>query len=214
MTTDKRVWKKRAARIGVMMCFAGILAMAMLAQRGGGTIMARVGRVVDGDTLVVRLSRRKPHVRLIGVDTPESAHPAEPVEHFGLEAAVFARSRLDGQTVELVMDRTGDTVDAYGRLPQFVYLDGGELSNAPSSAKATAMRFADSITRCRASLSRSRIRRTFRGGAYGCRVRPGYAERKMLRVFSSGWPRSAPSRAIRTRDIGVDHLLPGSALAW
>ena len=130
MNTDRRLRKKRAARIGVMMCFAGILAMAMLAQRGGRTIMPRVERVIDGDTRVVRYQGESHTGRLIGVATAESVHPAEPVEHFGAEAAVFARSRLDGQTVELVMDRTGDTVDAYGRLPQFVYLDGGELSNA------------------------------------------------------------------------------------
>ena len=37
MNTDKRLRKKRAARIGGMMCFAGILAMATLAQRGSGS---------------------------------------------------------------------------------------------------------------------------------------------------------------------------------
>ena len=81
-------------------------------------------RVVDGDTRVVRYQGGNRTVRLIGVDTPESVHPTQPVEHFGLVASDFARSRLDGQTGRLVVDRTGDTVDAYGRLLRLVYLDG------------------------------------------------------------------------------------------
>ena len=64
------------------------------------------------------------------MDTPETVHPTEPVEHFGLEAAAFTRSRLDGKTVELVADRTGDTVDAFGRLLRHVYLDDGKHFNA------------------------------------------------------------------------------------
>ncbi len=54
---------------------------------------------------------------------------------------------------------------------------------------------------CGASLSRSRIRRAFRGGAYGRRVRPGYAEHEMLGAFPSLWPQSALSRAIRTHGL-------------
>ena len=129
MTTDKRLRKKCAAWIGALMCFAGILALAMARQRAGpGT--ARVERVIDGDTLLGRYPGECTPVRLIGVGTPESVHPTAPVEHFGLEASAFTRARLDGQTVELALDPAGGTVDAFGRLPQFVYLDGGELFNA------------------------------------------------------------------------------------
>ena len=128
MTTDKRLRKKRAARIGALMCFAGILALAMAGQRAGpGT--ARVERVIDGDTLVGRYPGESHTVRLIGVGTPESVHPTAPVEHFGREASAFTRVRLDGQTVELALDPAGDTVDAYGRLLRLAYL-GGELFNA------------------------------------------------------------------------------------
>ena len=123
MTTDKRLRKKRAARVGALMCFAGILALAMAGQRTG-PVTARVERVVDGDTLVVRYQGENHTVRLIGVDTPESVHPTAPVEHFGAEASAFTRARLDGQTVELVTDPAGDTVDAFGRLLRLVYLDG------------------------------------------------------------------------------------------
>ena len=127
MTTARQ--KKRAARIGALMCLAGILALAMAGQRAG-PVTARVERAVDGDTLVVRYQGESHTVRLIGVDMPESVHPTEPVEHFGAEASAFTRARLDRQTVERVTDPTGDTVDAYGRLLRLVYLDRGGLFNA------------------------------------------------------------------------------------
>ena len=114
MHTATRLQKKRGGRAGGLMCFAGIIALAMAGQRGG-SVEARVERVVDGDTRVVRYQGENRAVRLIGVDTPESVHPTQPVEHFGLEASSSARSRLD---------RTGDTVDAYGRLSRLVYLNG------------------------------------------------------------------------------------------
>jgi endonuclease YncB( thermonuclease family) len=34
-----------------------------------------VGRVVDGDTIVVGIDGQKVKVRLVGVDTPETVHP-------------------------------------------------------------------------------------------------------------------------------------------
>ena len=105
------------------MCFAGIIALAMVGQ-WAGPVEAPGERVVDGDTFVVRYQGANRTVRLIGVDTPESVHPTQLVEHFGLEASDFARSRLDGQTVRLVVDRTGDTVDAFGRILRLLYLDG------------------------------------------------------------------------------------------
>ena len=89
--TATRLRKKRTGQVGGRMCFAGIIALAMAGQLDRTHAEARVERVVDGDTRVVRYQGENRTVRLIGVDTPESVHPAEPVEHFGLEAASFAR---------------------------------------------------------------------------------------------------------------------------
>ena len=104
--------------------------MATMAQRGSGPVTARVERVIDGDTLVVRYQDESHTIRLIGVDTPETVHPSRPVQYFGAEASAFTKARLEGKTVQLVRDRTGDTKDAYGRLLRLVYLAGGELFNA------------------------------------------------------------------------------------
>ena len=42
--------------------------------------VATVERVVDGDTIEVKIDGEKFKVRLIGVDTPETKHPRKPVE--------------------------------------------------------------------------------------------------------------------------------------
>ena len=47
---------------------------------------ARVERVIDGDTIVVRIGRGTERVRLIGIDAPEVAKRGEPGECFGDEA--------------------------------------------------------------------------------------------------------------------------------
>ena len=63
-------------------------------------------------------------MRLIGADTPETKHPTKTVQHFGAEASAYTKAALEGRTVQLETDRTGDTVDRYGRLLRYVYLDG------------------------------------------------------------------------------------------
>ena len=50
---------------------------------GPGAVAAPVVRVVDGDTIVVRLDGREQRVRYIGVNTPESVDPRREVQFFG-----------------------------------------------------------------------------------------------------------------------------------
>ena len=86
-----------------------------------------VERVVDGDTLVVHGGN---HVRLIGVDTPETKDPRRPVQCFGREAAAFLASLLPGGTgVRLVGDV--EQQDQYDRTLAYVYrLPDGLFVNA------------------------------------------------------------------------------------
>lgn len=85
-----------------------------------------VERVVDGDTIVIDGGER---VRLIGIDTPESADPRKPVECFGREASQFMESLLPpGTNVRLVDDV--EQADRYGRTLAYVYrLEDGLFVN-------------------------------------------------------------------------------------
>jgi len=84
--------------------------------------VARVTRVVDGDTIEVRIGGREEDVRLIGVDTPETVKPDTPVQCFGERASHFTKRRLTGRRVRLVFGV--ERRDVYGRLLAYVYLHG------------------------------------------------------------------------------------------
>jgi micrococcal nuclease len=80
---------------------------------------ARVERVVDGDTVVVRVAGRRERVRYIGVDTPESVKPGTPVQCFAKAAAAANRRLVAGRRVRLVAD--AEARDRYGRALAYVY---------------------------------------------------------------------------------------------
>ena len=89
-----------------------------------------VDRVIDGDTIRVRLDGARYTVRLTGIDTPETKHPTLGVQPFGPEASAYTTARLTGATVRLDLDPAGDDIDAYGRLLRYVVLASGENVNA------------------------------------------------------------------------------------
>ncbi|WP_432662241.1 thermonuclease family protein [Wukongibacter baidiensis] len=82
---------------------------------------ALVTRVVDGDTIVVVLNGIEEKVRLIGVNTPESAgkYKGNP-QPYGKEASNFTKRSLLGSMVYFEKD-VGDK-DKYGRLLRYVWL--------------------------------------------------------------------------------------------
>jgi micrococcal nuclease len=104
------------------------LAIALLVLRpwegdpeaGPDEATVRVSRVVDGDTIEVRLGGRVEDVRLIGVDTPETVKPGTPVQCFGPRASHFTKRLLSGRRVRLVFGV--ERRDVYRRLLAYVYL--------------------------------------------------------------------------------------------
>ena len=81
---------------------------------------ATVERVVDGDTIRVRIKGREERVRLVGIDTPESVKPGTPVQCFALAASARTKALLPkGSAVRLVRDV--EERDRYGRLLAYVY---------------------------------------------------------------------------------------------
>ena len=91
-----------------------------------GTLVPVVD-VVDGDTIEVLFEGEEEDVRYIGVDTPESVAPGQPVECFGLEASAFNKELVGGEQVRLVFD--AEQRDHFGRLLAYVYL-GERFVNA------------------------------------------------------------------------------------
>ena len=76
-------------------------------------------RIVDGDTIHVRMDGRREKVRYIGIDTPQSVKPGAPVECFAKRAGAFNRRLVEGERVRLVTDL--EPRDRYGRLLAYVY---------------------------------------------------------------------------------------------
>lgn len=82
--------------------------------------IGRVVRIVDGDTVRVRVGGEEMTVRYIGVDTPESVKPGVPVQCFAKSASEFNRRLVSGKRVRL---RFGpDRYDRYGRLLAYLGL--------------------------------------------------------------------------------------------
>jgi micrococcal nuclease len=88
-----------------------------------------VERVVDGDTIEVNPAvSGTEDVRLLGVDTPETVDPNEPVEPYGPEASAFTKRQLEGKRVTLTFDQ--EKTDQYGRALAYVRISGqGETFN-------------------------------------------------------------------------------------
>lgn len=96
------------------------------------TVKATVTRVVDGDTIDVKLEDgTEERIRMIGVDTPEVTSQAE---SFGREASNFTKSELSGKAVYLEKDVTDR--DRFGRLLRYVWLaKPGEITAQEIRAK-------------------------------------------------------------------------------
>ena len=86
-----------------------------------------VVRVVDGDTIHVRLGDRLEKVRYIGVNTPEIRHPSRGEEPGGRAAHAVNRRLVAGKRVRLELDVQAR--DRYGRLLAYVWV-GGTMINA------------------------------------------------------------------------------------
>lgn len=94
-----------------------------------GTPLYEVARVVDGDTIDVRMGTSTMRIRLIGLDTPELVDPRKPVQCFAKEASAKAKELLAGQSVHLEKDASQGASDKYGRLLAYVLLQDGTNFN-------------------------------------------------------------------------------------
>lgn len=85
----------------------------------------RITRVVDGDTVDATRGSRTLTLRLIGIDTPETVHPTEPIECFGPQATAFASRRLLGERAVLEFDPSQGRLDYYDRTLAYIWTTSG-----------------------------------------------------------------------------------------
>lgn len=81
-------------------------------------------KVFDGDTFSTTEGEK---VRLLGINTPETAHDSQPAEPYGRKATEFLKSLIEGKQLRLLLDR--DHRDRYGRLLAQAYLRDGRWAN-------------------------------------------------------------------------------------
>jgi micrococcal nuclease len=117
----RRIIQAAAAAVGVAMSVFGFVlaGAAQASSTGGFTSRAKVTRVIDGDTLVVRLTGgRSERVRLIGVNAPERG------ECYFAEASALTRRLAGNHLVVLRGDPRQATRDRYSRLLAYMDVDG------------------------------------------------------------------------------------------
>lgn len=91
----------------------------------GSTERAQVVRVVDGDTIVVRIGGRDERVRYIGLDAPEVANAGAGTDaECGGDEARAANDRLVAGE-EVVLERDVSDRDRFGRLLRHAWLPNG-----------------------------------------------------------------------------------------
>jgi micrococcal nuclease len=147
---------------------------------------ASVESVVDGDTIDVAVGSRTERVRLIGIDTPEIAHPsgagraATLAECFGDAAAAYTKQLLPaGTPVRLARDVVAR--DDYGRLLAYVFrASDGVLINYELARQgyAQALTIAPNARFAARIVEATRLAETDGAGLWGaCRGRQGEGAR-------------------------------------
>ncbi len=99
-------------------------------------VEALVVKVVDGDTIDVRVAGSEHRVRYIGMNTPETVHPTLGEEPYGREASARNKALVSGERVYLEKDVS--ETDQYGRLLRYVWLGDGSMVNATLVAEGYA----------------------------------------------------------------------------
>lgn len=121
----------RRLTIAILLAAAAVLGGRFALDGGAQPLDGTVTRVVDGDTLHVRLAGRDETVRLLGIDTPELHRPGTPVECGARAAASVLQRAAEGRRVSVRADPTQDERDRYGRMLGYVETaDGRDLGEA------------------------------------------------------------------------------------
>jgi len=118
---SKKFLKNLTKIIILFLCFSFLFSNTNLSE----SQLIKVIRVMDGDTIEVE---KIGAIRLIGVDTPELAHPLKPVQFFAKKASEYTKKIALGKRVNLEYDQ--ERKGKYGRTLAYVYFEDGRMLNA------------------------------------------------------------------------------------
>lgn len=104
----------------------GKLEKAELVDLNNSNNFVELMRVVDGDTIEVKMGDKVESIRLIGIDAPEMNE--ETMER-AIESKQYLENLLKNQKIYLEKDETQDDRDVYNRLLRYVYLRDRTLIN-------------------------------------------------------------------------------------
>jgi len=115
--------------VAALLVISSMPPLEALAAPLGGTLIDRVERVVDGDTVILQTAGR---TRLIGINSPETVAPAQrqgaPPGCYGPEASARLKEVLKpGLAVKTEVDV--EAQDRYGRALLYLYTPDGSFIN-------------------------------------------------------------------------------------
>jgi micrococcal nuclease len=108
-------------RVGFLLLALLAAAVTTVQPSAAAGLEGPVIKVVDGDTIYVRVSWGIEKIRYIGVNAPEVHHPTRGVEPGGCEAAAVNRGLVEGKHVRLELDV--QQRDRYRRLLAYVWIN-------------------------------------------------------------------------------------------
>jgi endonuclease YncB( thermonuclease family) len=88
----------------------------------GETLVGKVVKVYDGDTLTMMVDGKKEKIRFYGIDAPEHNQP------FGIESRDFVRRKVMDKKIKVEVVNT----DRYGRKIGKIYYNGSHYLNLES----------------------------------------------------------------------------------
>lgn len=97
-----------------------ILGKSVSPEQVQGKEIARVTRVIDGDTIEINIRGETKKLRYIGVNTPETVDPRRPDECFGEEASKENKRLVEGK--DIILEKDISETDQFNRLLRYIYL--------------------------------------------------------------------------------------------
>ncbi len=129
-----------SALIGLLVAACNSASRSQIGPTGAGNLRELNGvvdHVIDGDTLVAQFGDSTEHIRLLGVDTPETTRPGQPVECYGPEASATLKGLLPAGTT-IRIERDEELRDHFGRALLYVWRADGTFVNRELLARGVA----------------------------------------------------------------------------